>query len=35
MILFTQAHGAGDFLDQVAFPLFLDTFCYLLDGASD
>ncbi|TFY65710.1 hypothetical protein EVG20_g5379 [Dentipellis fragilis] len=25
------AHAAGDFLDPVAFPLFLDTFCYLLD----
>lgn len=27
-----QAHGAGDHLNPIAFPLLLDTYCYLLDG---
>ncbi|KAI0068850.1 hypothetical protein BV25DRAFT_1904185 [Artomyces pyxidatus] len=27
----TLAHGAGDYLNTAAFPLFLDTFMYLLD----
>lgn len=28
----SQAHGAGDHLNPAAFPLFLDTFMYLIDG---
>lgn len=30
-----QAHGAGDHLNPAAFPLFLDTYMYLLDGKHD
>ena len=28
----SQAHGAGDHLNPAAFPLFLDTLMYLIDG---
>ena len=30
-----QAHGAGDHLNPAAFPLFLDTYMYLIDGRLD